>query len=1290
MIRKEYRVSIAKILIAILLVNMFLFQTMTISQAENIFKQNGEAGQGGFQSGGYDNNAIQATAYNWVRQSGFSGPTVAEENWAVEFPGKQDWNAVNSMVIGSDNTIYMVVGGTLFYFVEGNPTQAKDFSLSSGPFLSSPVIGANGLLYIGGEGKMFAIDINDLTDGLSQDKLAWTYVSDDSTERFVNPPAIGADGTIYFPSNKGVLYALAENGSLKWKFVSPNAFPNPFLTPIIDENGFIYVTETGYSNATIYALDGDSQLIHNLDLSRGVHTPVISSDGLIYAPSRGKDIYVIDTDSFIQQTVTSATYTATTSDGRSITSSAAIGMDGKLYVTGYGRLYELDPTVFQDVYTNDTMNLVFNSGSGNETAPPLLDKDGNIYVVELREGIIYRFEKDETAPTGWSKTWEFINNKLIFDDYGEVNNYFYYSSPTIDFNGNLLVASYYRYFDTSMLFSIGPDTTGPFPEYSRNLWFESPVWVKDDKIFLLFNEELDVNFPPDPTAFSVTDHGNTINVANIEFTDNEFLSDPFALIPTGPDPNTVLVLNLEQKVINGQQVLISYQSDSLLQDLSGNSALSFSDVVVFDMTNPEIIDGQVIDGNILLTFDEEIGFNFNSSRLSTDKNLTVFRNGIEADIQNITTNEASMTIQLDSSVLQTDSLKIFYDSRGITLFDSSNEENVIRDTNLLYYYVVLGGNPAYSFTEYPITLWSNDNANIIEGNIEPGDIVTYSTDNQSSWQSYEFNNPVKFTGDQMVYVRVNEGTSKKITFTQQLDSLTVNTGTLTPVFDPAVQNYTVTVGSNVSEIMITVTANDNDTLITMNDETYTSGVAQTIALQQGLNDASIVLTAENAPPKTYTFQITRTQIQPNDNNSGGKTEPDQSSNKDISIIVDGEQKSINLDEIEAKNGEFLLEIRDDSPRTEIMIPVDVIKQWKNNYPNGVIHFKTPRATYVLPFGEMNLEELLKNSTDTEAQGEENYVKVTIAIATDEEKETVTSTADRLGVQTIGEPIDFSVEIVKDGDSIIWVPGGEVITDGDQNTQLKSFSGYILRSIYVNEDIDSTKTVVVLYDPVSKDFYPVPTRTVQLEDGRLEVIFQRPSNSMYMVINYEKKFKDIEKHWAEEDIQILANKLLVKGRTEDRFDPNGSITRAEFVTLLVRALGLQGLETAKDMNFTDTPNTSWYYQDLNVAVHSRLIYGYEDQTFRPLNKITREEMVMMLNRSLAFIGEDNSVMNAEQVLAKFTDSNDISSFAKNDMTSMINKGLIYGKGNNELAPKDYATRAESVAIIKRFLKYVKFL
>jgi len=153
-----------------------------------------------------------------------------------------------------------------------------------------------------------------------------------------------------------------------------------------------------------------------------------------------------------------------------------------------------------------------------------------------------------------------------------------------------------------------------------------------------------------------------------------------------------------------------------------------------------------------------------------------------------------------------------------------------------------------------------------------------------------------------------------------------------------------------------------------------------------------------------------------------------------------------------------------------------------------------------------------------------------------------------------------------------------------------------------------------------------------------------------------------------------------------FEPERSITRAEFVTLLIRAMGLSPDNSGN--KFKDVDADAWYAAFVNAAQKAGLVDGFEDGTFRPNDPITREQIVVFLYRAIQKIGKP--IGEAEEIPDQYSDRDDVSDWAKTAFARLIEAGIVKGMSDTELAPSESTTRAQTAVLLHRVLLFVEYI
>nr|WP_236587686.1 S-layer homology domain-containing protein [Tumebacillus amylolyticus] len=253
------------------------------------------------------------------------------------------------------------------------------------------------------------------------------------------------------------------------------------------------------------------------------------------------------------------------------------------------------------------------------------------------------------------------------------------------------------------------------------------------------------------------------------------------------------------------------------------------------------------------------------------------------------------------------------------------------------------------------------------------------------------------------------------------------------------------------------------------------------------------------------------------------------------------------------------------------------------------------------------------------------------------------------------------------------------TSGSKTSTLNPM-GALEVQLAIPQVVDSRKAGVYEYDATTETW----TYLRATLDKQTNVLTARVSGGQPLALFlYDKTFTDTTGHWAQSSIERLAAHHIIAGKTETEFGPESSINRAEFVSLIDRLLNLPN--PIKQTTFSDVANGDWYEGSVSRAAGLGIVHGREDNRFAPEGLITREEMVVMIANALQFDGKIAVISPEEQakLLAPFADANDISDWARSSFAQAIKLGLVSGVSPDELAPGDLLTRAQAAVILDRY-------
>ena len=190
---------------------------------------------------------------------------------------------------------------------------------------------------------------------------------------------------------------------------------------------------------------------------------------------------------------------------------------------------------------------------------------------------------------------------------------------------------------------------------------------------------------------------------------------------------------------------------------------------------------------------------------------------------------------------------------------------------------------------------------------------------------------------------------------------------------------------------------------------------------------------------------------------------------------------------------------------------------------------------------------------------------------------------------------------------------------------------------------------------------------------------KPANSIK-----EVPFTDVQiTDWHYSAVKYMYQNRYVSGTTATTFSPDMKLTRGMLVTILHNMNGKPNVATKN--NFPDVQDsTIYYYKAVNWAVQNKIVSGYENGKFGPDDLITREQLAVILWKYSKYKG---TYKEQTADYSKFSDSKNISDFAKKGMNWAVGAGVITGS-NGKLLPTGTATRAEAVSMIYKYCTKIK--
>ena len=193
------------------------------------------------------------------------------------------------------------------------------------------------------------------------------------------------------------------------------------------------------------------------------------------------------------------------------------------------------------------------------------------------------------------------------------------------------------------------------------------------------------------------------------------------------------------------------------------------------------------------------------------------------------------------------------------------------------------------------------------------------------------------------------------------------------------------------------------------------------------------------------------------------------------------------------------------------------------------------------------------------------------------------------------------------------------------------------------------------------------------------------NGKVAVMELSKSFADLEGHWAKDVVEALASRQIIDGDGQGNFNPNMGITRAEFATIITKALNLP--MTGEVTGFKDINTKDWFSPYIAAARTSGVIKGISETEFEPYRIVSREEMTAMVMRAYKLVKELTITDEQIKSVDLFKDSQHIGQWAYKDVYSAKYLKLIQGRSKDLFVPESETLRGEAAMLIYRFLKAI---
>ncbi len=544
------------------------------------------------------------------------------------------------------------------------------------------------------------------------------------------------------------------------------------------------------------------------------------------------------------------------------------------------------------------------------------------------------------------------------------------------------------------------------------------------------------------------------------------------------------------------------------------------------------------------------------------------------------------------------------------------------------------------------------------------------------------------------------------TITHTGASISPNTGVVQNFTNPI--EYTVTAAdSSTQKYIVTVTVAANEYTLT-----YTTGTGGTITgtatqtVSSGANGSAVTATPNSGyhfvgwsdgvttatrTDSNVTGNITVTANFAKDTNTSSPADSVVTPIPVVDIFINNEKINYATSEIKLEDGKkkttiklddekLTIKLNKENEGSVITIPVNnnsdivigqlngqTVKNMQNK--KATLEIKTENVIYTIPAEDINIDSV---SEKIGSQVQLKDIKVNIIVSSSS-KETITkveNSARSKNLQLVVQPVDFEI----------------TCTNGSRIVDVSKFNNYVERTVILPEGIDNKKVTTGVVFNEDGTFSHVPTAVYQDKiDGKYHAKINSLTNSTYAVIWNPVTFNDVENHWSKDYVKDVGSRLIDDGVGNGNFAPNRAITRAEFASMVVKALGLKGTNFAE--KFGDVKKGDDYNYYIYTAYEYGILANYSNGNFGPQDLITREEAMTMLAKVMEIAGMNVTVSDTDvsNQLKLFKDSDNISVYARQAISVCIKNGIFAAGNEVRLTPKDNFTRAESATVIIKLLK-----
>ena len=173
--------------------------------------------------------------------------------------------------------------------------------------------------------------------------------------------------------------------------------------------------------------------------------------------------------------------------------------------------------------------------------------------------------------------------------------------------------------------------------------------------------------------------------------------------------------------------------------------------------------------------------------------------------------------------------------------------------------------------------------------------------------------------------------------------------------------------------------------------------------------------------------------------------------------------------------------------------------------------------------------------------------------------------------------------------------------------------------------------------------------------------------------FAKSFRDTRGHWAESSVDFITDKGIMSGYEDNTFKPNENMTRVEFYATVN---SLAGYDKTYTVTFSDVNTSDWFYSDVAKGIKAGYITPNTGK-LNPEREITREEVAEIL-------GYVYSLPQKEGATNEFGDRAKISESARGYVGALVDAGILRGYSDGNFYPTRSIRRSEAATLFRSMI------